>query len=56
MNNKTELIEKLNAETKEERLEALREIKKLHDAGVLPAPPKTQYVNNHIHTIYSFSP
>lgn len=56
MNNKAELIEKLNAETKEERLEALREIKKLHDAGVLPAPPKTQYVNNHIHTIYSFSP
>ena len=56
MDKKTELIERLNAETKEERLEALREIKKLHDDGILPAPPKTQYVNNHIHTIYSFSP
>lgn len=50
------LIEALNAETKEERLAALREIKALTDKGELKAPEKTSYVNNHIHTIYSFSP
>lgn len=50
------LIEQLNAETKEERLAALREIKSLTDAGKLPTPEKTAYVNNHIHTTYSFSP
>lgn len=50
------LIEALNAETKEERLQALREIKALTDKGELKAPEKTSYVNNHIHTIYSFSP
>jgi len=51
-----EMIEALNAETAEERLSALRELKKLHDGGVLPAPPEGKYVNNHIHTTYSFSP
>ena len=50
------LIGALNAETKEERLAALREIKALTDKGVLKAPEKTNYVNNHIHTTYSFSP
>lgn len=50
------LIEQLNAETREERLDALREIKARTDAGELPAPERTGYVNNHIHTIYSFSP
>lgn len=50
------LIEALNAETKEERLAALREIKALTDKGELKTPEKTSYVNNHIHTTYSFSP
>ena len=50
------LIGALNAETKEERLAALREIKALTDKGELKAPEKTSYVNNHIHTTYSFSP
>ncbi len=50
------LIEALNAETKEERLAALREIKALTDKGELRIPEKTSYVNNHIHTTYSFSP
>lgn len=50
------LIEQLNAETKEERLAALREIKALTDKGELPTPEKTAFVNNHIHTTYSFSP
>ena len=50
------LIEQLNADTKEERLAALREIKALTDKGELPTPEKTAFVNNHIHTTYSFSP
>ena len=50
------LIGALNAETKEERLAALREIKALTDKGELKTPEKTSYVNNHIHTTYSFSP
>ena len=50
------LIEQLNHPLKENRLEALREIKKRTDSGEFEAPKKTQYVNNHIHTTYSFSP
>ena len=34
-------IERLNAETREERLDALREIKARTDAGELPAPERT---------------
>ena len=37
-------------------LNELKEIKHRTDAGELPAPPDTAYVNNHIHTTYSFSP
>jgi len=37
-------------------LNELKEIKRRTDAGELPAPPDTAYVNNHIHTTYSFSP
>ncbi len=37
-------------------LNELKEIKAKTDAGELPAPPDTIYVNNHIHTTYSFSP
>ena len=46
------LIEQLNHPLKENRLEALREIKKRTDSGEFEAPQKTQYVNNHIHTQY----
>ncbi|MFV0352089.1 MAG: PHP domain-containing protein [Oscillospiraceae bacterium] len=42
--------------TPENRLEALDERIALFRSGQLPWPDKTQYVNNHIHTIYSFSP
>lgn len=49
-------IDNLNAQTREERLDALREIKSRTDSGELPTPKKTDFVNNHIHTIYSFSP
>jgi len=37
-------------------IEELRQIKLKTDAGKLPAPEDTIYVNNHIHTTYSFSP
>ena len=51
-----ELIKKLNANTKEERLNALKELMALHKNGSLEAPVTTESVNNHIHTTYSFSP
>ena len=46
------ILNKLNAPTKEERLAALREAVKT--ANFPPMVP--QYINNHIHTTYSFSP
>ena len=51
-----ELVNSLNDPVEEARLDALREIKSRTDAGELPAPPVTDYVNNHIHTTFSFSP
>ena len=42
--------------TAEERLEALCEIRRLVDFGKIKRPEKTVFVNNHIHTCYSFSP
>lgn len=54
--NTEKLIEKLNAEKKETRLAALRKLYALTEAGKLPEPVKTNFVNNHIHTTYSFSP
>lgn len=50
------LVDLLNAPHRQTRLDALAEIKMLTDAGILPEPEKTELVNNHIHTIYSFSP
>ncbi len=46
------ILAQLNAPTKEERLENLRQIVK---TAVFP-PMSPQYINNHIHTTYSFSP
>ncbi|MBE6960207.1 MAG: PHP domain-containing protein [Ruminococcaceae bacterium] len=46
------ILEKLNAPTKAERLSNLAEIVK--NTTFPPAVP--QYINNHIHTTYSFSP
>lgn len=37
-------------------LDELLDIKRRTDNGELPEPPETIYVNNHIHTTYSFSP
>jgi len=50
------LMARLNDETKENRLNALSDIKKKIDAGEIPRPQITDNVNNHIHTTYSFSP
>ncbi len=46
------ILNKLNAPTKEQRLENLKEVLK---ETVFP-PMVPQYINNHIHTTYSFSP
>ncbi len=46
------ILNKLNAPTKEERLANLKEV--LKTTQFPPAVP--QYINNHIHTTYSFSP
>ena len=46
------ILEKLNAPTREERLANLKEILKITEFP----PMVPQYINNHIHTTYSFSP
>ena len=46
------ILDRLNAPTAEERLENLRAL--LPEAGFPPVVPR--YINNHIHTTYSFSP
>lgn len=51
-----EYVASLNARTADERLEALRALMRLHDDEKLARTPSEGYVNNHIHTIYSFSP
>ncbi len=40
----------------EDRLSALKALYSLHESGVLDMPEKGEFVNNHIHTCYSFSP
>ena len=40
----------------EARLDALRGLKAKIDSGEIETPEKTVFVNNHIHTCYSFSP
>ena len=47
-----DILNKLNAPTKQERLENLKEV--LKTTSFPPMVP--QYINNHIHTTYSFSP
>ena len=47
-----EILNKLNAPTKQERLANLKEV--LKNTTFPPMVP--QYINNHIHTTYSFSP
>ena len=51
-----ELIDRLNARTAAERLDALRELKQRIDEGLFAIPEPDGNVNNHIHTTFSFSP
>lgn len=51
-----ELINKLNCDCKEERLEAVRKLSKLIAEGKLPAVPRKEECNNHVHSQFSFSP
>ena len=46
------VLNKLNAPSAKERLENLKEV--LKQTAFPPEVP--QYINNHIHTTYSFSP
>ena len=54
--NQQALLNQLNAPKPDDRLDALRQLKQLRDAGHLAVPVRGRDVNNHIHTIYSFSP
>ena len=49
-------VEQLNAPNVSERLKALAEIREAADRGDIPSPVPTPFVNNHIHTTFSFSP
>ena len=53
-----ELLRKISCTdiSAEERLDALREIRALIDKGEIETPERGIFVNNHIHTSYSFSP
>jgi len=49
-------VARLNAKTKEVRLQALRELKNAVDRGELPWIPRKGECDNHIHSQFSFSP
>ena len=51
-----ELINKLGNENKQTRLDALSELKSMIDSGKIEKPVMGKDVNNHIHSVYSFSP
>jgi len=55
MNTET-LIKQLNHPQARRRIEAIAELGSALRAGKIPQPKAGQDVNNHIHTIYSFSP
>jgi hypothetical protein len=54
--NERKLIEQLGHPRSEKRLEAISELSARLRAGKIPQPEAGEDVNNHIHTIYSFSP
>ena len=51
-----ECIDNLNHSEMEVRLRSLRKLEEAVQKGELERPESGNYVNNHIHTIYSFSP
>ncbi|MCL2153305.1 MAG: PHP domain-containing protein [Oscillospiraceae bacterium] len=50
------LVELLNSHEPGERLEALTALARASAQGLIERPSRREYVNNHIHTTYSFSP
>jgi len=57
MNELNELIEQLNDYDKSTRLSAVKKLYRLYtDGNIKKQPVDYEYVNNHIHTTYSFSP
>ncbi len=56
MNTIDKLIDNLNHSNVDVRLDSLRQLMKEIEAGNLPRPVRGNDVNNHIHTLYSFSP
>lgn len=50
------LIKNLNHQDVNVRLDSLQQLMKLIDQGKLKPPEPSGFVNNHIHTTYSFSP
>lgn len=54
--NNDELIKNLNNNKLEVRLESLKQLVEIIKSGKVKKPVKNGFVNNHIHTIYSFSP
>lgn len=53
--NENQLVERLNAATREERIDALKQLKAMLDSGEIKKPVTTKDTNNHVHTTYSFS-
>lgn len=53
---KQDMLTALNAPEKVQRLMALRGLMTMIKSGEIDPPVKTKFVNNHIHTTYSFSP
>jgi hypothetical protein len=51
-----ELLQNLNAPKAYDRLDALKDLKKMLDTGLIEIEPPSIITNNHIHTKYSFSP
>lgn len=51
-----EAIKEIYSSDKEKRLCGARKLEELFENGYIPSPPLGTYVNNHIHTTYSFSP
>jgi len=54
--NVQDLITQLNSPEMIDRLDALKQLTKKLDEGLIPRPAFGRDVNNHIHTTYSFSP
>lgn len=54
--NTNEILNALNAPLKTDRTAAMRDVAEMIKRGEIEKTPSEGYVNNHIHTTYSFSP